>query len=167
VKGSKGSEKELYSLVVEAVKHYLEQKGIDAAFWITSERIPEEVSRYLRDEVLFLVGSREFRPDIMGVIKSSLVGLGIVLVEKLVTVEVKDGEIDLQDWFQARNYGDLYDAPISLLISPKSMPERLKRLIEHSPGLRYRPMSGYRIYYARLDTKEAALTEFFPEEIIL
>lgn len=162
----KSSEKQLYLLSIEAVKHYFKQKGIEAIFWITSEKMPEEVSRYLKDEVLFLVGKREFRPDIMGVIKSSPLGLGIVLVEKLITIEVKNKEISLQDWFQAKNYGDLYEAPISLLISTKPMPEKLKRLIDHSSSLKYRPISSYRIYYACLNTKEGALTEFFPEEIV-
>jgi hypothetical protein len=170
VKSPKNSEKQLYPLAVEAVRHYFERKGVEATFWITSERIPEETLKYLRDEVLFLVDRREFRPDIIGAVKSLPKELekrlGIVLEGKLITVEVKGEEVGPQDWLQARNYGDIYYAPISLFISPNPLPERLKRLVELSPSLRCRSIASYRICHARLDMREATLTEFFPEEIL-
>ena len=43
---------------------------MDATFWIASRGIPEKVRRLLRSEILFLV-DKEFRPDIMGVLRLS------------------------------------------------------------------------------------------------
>jgi hypothetical protein len=107
-------------------------------------------TRFLKSEILFLVDKREFRPDIIGVLK-------LPLSPKLVTIEVKKKEIELYDWFQARNYGDLYDASIALLVSPVSVPEKIRRLIEYHHALQLRPC-GYGIYHARL--MERTLTEF-------
>ena len=69
--------------------------------------------------MLFLINRREFRPDIIGVIKSLPVELerrlGIILKGKLIIIEVKSEEVGVQDWLQARNYGDIYDAPYSMV----------------------------------------------------
>jgi hypothetical protein len=158
VKGS--NEEELYQSVVEALKNYfVGKKGVDTIFWITSRGIPEEVKRLLRSEILFLV-DKEFRPDIMGVLR---LPTQQITQQKLVTVEVKN-RVDLRAWFQAKNYGDLYDAEIALLVSPAPMPEKIRRLIEVHTALRYRVISGHRICYARVDKIERIMTDFFPEE---
>jgi hypothetical protein len=82
VKGS--NEEEFYQSVIEALKNYfVRKKRVDATFWVTSRGIPEEVKRLLRSEILFLVDKREFRPDILGVLK-------LPLTPKLVTVEVRN-----------------------------------------------------------------------------
>lgn len=118
--------------------------------------------------MLFLRHEREFRPDLICVIEATLPVLvrtsNSTLKSKLATVEIKNEEVSLHDWFQAKNYGDLYDAPISILISPKPIPERLKRLIKNHPALELRPVTGYKMCYARLDVKNVILTDFFPEE---
>jgi hypothetical protein len=157
VKGS--YEEELYQSVVEALKNYfVGKKRVDATFWITSRGIPEEVIRLLRSEILFLVD--KFSPDIMGVLR---LPAQQITQQKLVTVEVKN-RVDLRAWFQAKNYGDLYDAEIALLVSPAPIPEKIRRLIEVHTALRYRVISGHRICYAHLDKMERTLTDFFPEE---
>jgi hypothetical protein len=157
------NEEELYQSVVEALKSYfVGKKGVDATFWITSRGIPEEVRKLLKSEILFLV-DKEFRPDIMGVLR---LPTQQITQQQLVTVEVKN-RVDLRAWFQAKNYGDLYDAKIALLVSPAPMPEKIRRLIEVHPALRYRFMSGHSICYARVDKIERILSKFFPEEPLL
>jgi hypothetical protein len=65
----RSNEEEFYQFVIEALKNYfVGKKGVDATFWITSRDIPEEVNRLLRSEILFLV-DKEFRPDIMGILR--------------------------------------------------------------------------------------------------
>jgi len=69
----------------------------------------------------------------------------------------------LNDWFQAKNYGDLYDAPIAMLISTEPLQERYRRLLNKHYILTYRPYPGYKIIFARLNMENNALTDFYPE----
>lgn len=157
-------EKDLYQPAIKALYHTFQTKGVDVTFTVTADRIPDEILKYVTDEVLFLIDKRDFRPDIMGVVRSSPLGLGIILSEKLITVEVKNEEIGLGDWFQAKNYGDLYDAPIAMLISTEPIPEKLRRLLSKHSALTLRHNWNYRIIFARLNVGKEILTDFFPED---
>jgi hypothetical protein len=75
----------------------------------------------LRSEIVFLV-DKEFRAAIVGVLRLSTQQ---VTQQKLVTIEVKS-RVDLRSWFQTKNYGDLYNAEIALLVSPAPMPGKDK-----------------------------------------
>jgi len=73
-------ERELYGIVVKVLESTFKVRGVDARFVVTADGIPDEMQKYVKDEVLFLIDKREFRPDIMGVIRSSTLGLGIFFI---------------------------------------------------------------------------------------
>jgi hypothetical protein len=74
---------------------------------VTADEFPERVKALLQSNVLFLLNSKEARPDLFGHIGpdcTEVYGRG----DFLMTVEVKPGVPTIHDIFQAKKYGELY-----------------------------------------------------------
>ncbi len=69
---------------------------------------------------------REAPPDILGFVKSGIVG--ITLSTDFVVIEVKDEILKLDHIYQVRKYAELFHAERAFLVSTKEIPEELKRL---------------------------------------
>jgi hypothetical protein len=111
---------------------------------VTADEFPERVKALLQSNVLFLLNSKEARPDLFG-----HVGPDCTEVygrrDFLMTVEVKLGAPTIHDIFQAKKYGELYWATIALLVSTELPEERLQRLLKDRLDL-----LGYSAGYASL-----------------
>lgn len=125
------AERALYAPVKKALTAYLRQ-GDDAfsiMLEVTADGFPERVKALLQDNVLFLLNSKEARPDLFGHIGpdgAKAYGRSVFFI----TVEVKHGAPTIHDVFQARKYGELYWAQVALLVSTEPPEERLQRLLK-------------------------------------
>lgn len=143
------SERELYQPVRKALEKYFCEEAEECFFEVTADKVGERVEEKLADEVLFLIRKREFRPDIMGYVRVPI-GLGIFFFSEFrVVVEVKDGKPSVNDLFQVKKYGELYDAAISILVSTDKPEQRFLRLLERKPTLLSLPMGGYSAFITR------------------
>ncbi len=131
---SKGSEKNLYPLVLEALRKIFVKKSFnrrpvhlevtaDSTF---SNKIKEAIPQGREIIFAFL---RSSRPDITGFVDTPFVGL------QFLVAEVKSNELTLEDVYQVKRYADLFDAGYALLISNHQIPAELKRLSAVVPTL--------------------------------
>ena len=158
------TEKEFYELVRRNLEEYFCKRAEECFFEITAEKVGDKIMEKLSDEVLFLIGSKELRPDIMGYVKVPI-GLGLFLHSEFkVAVEVKNGKPTVNDIFQAKKYGELYNAAISILISTDKPEERVLRLLERRKELLSYYYGYYHLYLARFSKEEKKIVWWYPEE---
>jgi len=124
------AERSLYSGVKNALTDYFRQGDDQIAITldITADEFPQAAQALLQSSVLFLLNSREARPDLFGHIGPDCTQ-AYGRRDFLVTVEVKPGSHSIHDVFQAKKYGKLNWAPIALLVSTELPEERLRRLL--------------------------------------
>ena len=118
----------------------------------------ETLKRAVRHDIIFAFLGKKASPDLAGFIQ------GEFGIRDFITVEVKPGKITLQDVYQAKLYGDLFNAKYALLVSPASVPEEIKRLHQNLSVL-YRFMSGWRVYLGQWqdEPNEVVENNWFPE----
>jgi hypothetical protein len=140
------AERKLYSGVEKALTDYLRQGDDQLAIMldITANVFPQRAHALIQSNVLFLLSNREARPDLFGHIGPDCTQ-AYGRRDFLLTVEVKPGAPTIHDVFQAKKYGELYWAPIALLVSTELPDERLRRLLTERLDL-----LGYSAGYAHL-----------------
>ena len=111
-------EEDLYEPIGKA----LSTKIKDSHFEITKKGFSEKLQKEFDYETLYLINIEGIYPDITGFIKR-------YGHKEIITVEVKKGKIKLKHVFQAKKYGELYKSPYCLLISPKAIPEKIRRFL--------------------------------------
>jgi len=96
-------------------------------------KLSNKLRRILTDVMLHIVDVERFVPDLMGYThtKEPIEPYSV----KRIIVEVKNDEIQSKDIFQAKNYGELFEADFALLISTESLPETIRRFLERKIGL--------------------------------
>lgn len=161
---SEEKEKRLYSGVRAALQSYFCPGSVDCVFEVTAEGVSDELQGKLPDEVLFLLGSRELRPDILGRVKHPVGSKAFYYNSFFVTAEVKDGTPTVNDLFQAKKYGEIYEAAISLLVSTQKPEERLLRLLKRKSVLLMLPMSMFSTYLCRFSPKDETIDWWFPQQ---
>lgn len=124
-------ERNLYSGVKRALTAYLRQGDDQIAIMleITADEFPERIKALLQSNVLYLLNSKEARPDLFGHIGPDCTK-AYGRKDFVMTVEVKPGTPTIHDVFQARKYGELYWAPVALLVSTEFPEERLQRFLK-------------------------------------
>jgi hypothetical protein len=132
--GRKGEER-LYDPVKRALEGYFGQNGeIALSLEVTADGFSPQTKHFLNDDVLFLIENRELRPDIFGRVGPDA-RQAFGYSDFLVTAEIKDGSPIVNDVFQAKKYGELYQAFFAFLICTKLPDERVIRLLKHNPVL--------------------------------
>jgi hypothetical protein len=124
------AESSLYPGVQKALTEYLRQADDQIAIMLdtTANGFPQRAQALLQSNVLFLLNNREARPDLFGHIGPDCTE-AYGRRDFVLTVEVKPGAPTIHDFFQAKKYGELYWAPIGLLIYTGQPEERLRRLL--------------------------------------
>jgi hypothetical protein len=161
---SEENERRLYSGVRDALQSYFCPGSIDCLFEVTAEGVSNELQGKLRDEILFLLGSRELRPDILGHVKHPIESEAFYYHEFFVAAEVKEGAPTVNDLFQAKKYGEIYEAAITLLVSTEKPEERLLRLLKRNSVLLHLPMSMFSAYLCKFSAKDGNIDRWFPEQ---
>lgn len=115
---------------------------------ITADGFPQSSQALLQSNVLYLLDSRDFRPDLFGHIGPDCTQ-AYGRRDFVLTVEVKLGAPALRDLFQAKMYGELYWAPVSLLVCTEQPEERLRRLLSERLDLFGYCGGNYQLYLCR------------------
>lgn len=129
-------EKTLYEPIKKALEEEFEKFG-ECHFEITAKgEISNKIKNSLDDFALYIINVERFSPDIMGYVIKRLTDrpLNEILSNKkeLVVVEVKH-EIKIKDIYQAKQYGEIFNAKYTLLIYTKPMSEEKRRFFEKRP----------------------------------
>jgi len=93
-----------------------------------SEKLKEE----LDDKALNIIRVEKFSPDIMGFIRKGIPSSST----ELITVEVKTDKITIKNISRAKLYKDIFKAHYGMLISPKRIPEEIRRFIADRDDIR-------------------------------
>ena len=147
---SKTTEKELYEPIRGYLVSVFNQKLGNCYLEVTAEGVfSSTLKSVVRHDIIFYFLGKKASPDLTGFIhrKQSEWDASYVpsVVQDFITVEIKRGKITLQDVYQAKMYGDLFQAKYALLISPERIPEEIKRLDLHL-FVTYRYMSGWYLH---------------------
>ncbi len=127
------AEKDYYESIKDEVEKLFRNKNKKVHFEITnkgfSTKLKDEIRKKGRDILFyFLKGKGSNYPDITGVIEEKY-------SNDFIIVEVKEKQLKLEDIYQARKYGELFDAKFILLVSLKPIPAEIKALLEKTPTL--------------------------------
>lgn len=90
----------------------------------------ERLKEVLDDDALSIIRVEKFSPDIMGFIQKN------PYIQELITVEVKAEKIKIKHISTAKLYADIFRAKYGMLISPKRLPEEIKRFISNRYEIR-------------------------------
>ena len=113
-------------------------------------RFSEELKEVLDDEALFILRVERFSPDITGFLQKK-----DSTSKELVTVEIKPDSIKIKHISRAKLYADVLNARYGILISPKKIPEEIRRFIKERHSI------GYRSYGSLIITQfDKATNEF-------
>lgn len=148
-KTRKPHERELYEPIREYLAKSFTQKFGTCFLEITAEGVfSSTLKSVVRHDIIFYF-LRKKAPDLAGFIarkQSEWVASSVPsIVQDYITVEIKKDKITLEDIYQAKMYGDLFQAKYALLISPERIPEEIKRLDQNTYVTR-RYMSGWYVH---------------------
>lgn len=160
---AKITEKELYEPIKKYLRSAFSKKFGDCRLEVTADGVFSEViRRVVRDDIVFSFLGKKASPDLVGYIP--LEGRRWAAwfssdIQDFITVEIKKDKLTLQDVYQAKMYGDLFRARYALLVSPKPIPEELKRL-DQQLFITFRYMSSYHLYIGEWSTETNTMAEF-------
>lgn len=130
-------EKMLYEPVRQFLSSKFSTKFGNCHLELTAEgHFEETIKRAVPYDIIFAFLGRRASPDLAGFTRDQY---GI---QDRIIVDIKRERVTLQDVYQVKLYGDLFGAKYALLISPKQVPEEIKRLHKNLSVL-YRFMSGW------------------------
>lgn len=147
----------------EAVKEWLiayfnTRRKVGCSCHLESTTPNKPFSNHVRclfsDELLFLLKIEGFYPDLIGYVEVSGESR-----HRIMTVEVKGEKAKLKDIFQAKEYGEIFQADYALLISSQPLPIEIKKILEKRPDL-LSYSAGYRtlkVAELELDQKKSIL----------
>jgi len=96
----------------------------DCHLEITADkRFSNNLKRQFSKDTLYITRVEGFFPDITGFVRMQY-------ATDLVTVEVKAKRIAIKDVFQAKEQAEIFDAKYALLVSPKTIPEEIRRFVK-------------------------------------
>jgi hypothetical protein len=162
----KTAEKEFY----EPIKEYLENAFIEkfgnCYLEVTANGLfSDTLKQVVRNDIIFTFLGRKASPDLTGFIHTKgsewvTVFEGSGIVKDFITVEIKREKITLQDVYQAKMYGDLFQAKYALLISPKPIPGEIRRLDQRLFFVTYRYMNGWYLHVGEWDSEASRMQEY-------
>ena len=155
----KKSEKSLYVPIRRFLHDYFSSKFGNCHIDITAGGHFEEALKCrVRHDIIFTFLGKKASPDLTGFIQNEY---GI---KDYIVVEVKRNKVTLQDIYQTKMYGDLFEAKYAFLISPMPVPEEIKRL-DKNLFILHRFMSGWRVCIGQWSEvfNEVIEDSWFPE----
>jgi len=166
-KSSKTVEKELYEPIKKYLKKAFGEKFGNCYLETTANGVFSDLLKsVVRHDIIFSFLGRKVSPDLTGFIHTEgskwipLALEGPNIVKDFITVEIKSGRITLQDIYQAKMYGDLFQAKYALLISLKPIPGEVRRLDERLFFVTFRYMRGWYLYIGEWNMSANAINEF-------
>lgn len=146
----KALEKELYEPIKEYLKRVFTQKFGHCILETTAEgTFNDTLKSVVRHDIIFSFLGKKASPDLTGFIQREPAkwdpSYVPSIVKDFITVEIKKEKITLQDIYQAKMYGDLFQAKYALLVSPNRIPEEIKRL-DQKLFITHRFMGGWYLY---------------------
>ena len=130
-------EEQLYEPVKNALQREFEKYvgyGGKVYLEITAKgRFSEELKEALDDRALAILRVERFSPDITGFLQKK-----DSTSRELVTVEIKPDKIKINHVYRAKLYADVLNARYGILISPKRIPEEIRRFIKERYSIIYR-----------------------------
>lgn len=150
----------------EPIKNSLEKefgKLGKCYFEITAKgKISNEIKNLLDDLALYIINVERFSPDIMGYVVKGLLDKPIDEIlssnKDLVVVEVKD-KIKIKDIYQAKQYGEIFNAKHTLLIYIEPISEEIRRFLEKRPEI-LSHLAGYKnLMLAQFDKGKGKILE--------
>jgi len=160
-KSGKTTERELYMPIKEYLAEAFTQRSGNCHLEITADGVFSNLlKKVIRNDIIFTFLRRKASPDLTGFIHSRgselVLTYGPSLVQDFITVEIKCKRITPQDIYQAKMYGDLFQAKYALLISSVPIPEEIRRL-DKQIFLTYRFMSGWVLHVGEWCVDEGAV----------
>ncbi len=145
----KSHERDLYEPIKDYLAESFRQKFGNCYLEITAEGVfSHTLKSVVRHDIIFYF-LRKKAPDLVGFVARKQSGWDASFVPSIVqdyiTVEIKKDKIELKDIYQAKMYGDLFQAKYALLISPERIPEEIRRLDQNTYVTR-RYMSGWYVH---------------------
>jgi len=116
-------EESLYEPIMKVLKRVFSCLGESRLEKTADKRFSNELKRQFSKETLYIIRAEGFFPDLTGFVKMQY-------TTDLVTVEVKAESITIKDIFQAKEQAEIFDAKYALLISPKTIPEEIRRFVK-------------------------------------
>jgi hypothetical protein len=156
-------ERDFYKRSLEGLRSYLKGKEVVLEVTAFGGRLPAKMERALDSPVFFFLRTERHSPDIMGYVveDESSLGFGILAEEErnLVVAEVKDEPATVENFYQAKRYGEVFDAKYAFLISTNPLPEEIRRFISERPAVtRYHYSKGERdVIFAQLGNRPGEL----------
>ena len=99
-------------------------------------RFSEELKEVLDDRALSILRVERISPDIAGFLQKK-----DSHSKDLVTVEIKPDKIKIRHVWKARLYAEILNARYGIIISPKKIPEEIRRFLKDRYNITYR--GGY------------------------
>ena len=151
-------ERSYYESVRLWLQEFLEPKYASVHLEVTANR---QFSNLLQSHIdtfreLIFAFLNEAAPDITGFVKKEPAA-----PKEFVVVEVKAAPIKLDDIYQTRKYGELFDARYALLLSTSEIPEKIARLSRVVPSLLALP--AYKQLALVSFMQDGRATTWFPE----
>ena len=171
---SKRIEKELYEPIKEYLEKAFTEKFGNCYLETTADgSFSNTLKSVVRHDIIFSFLGKKAAPDLTGFIHTEgskrIPAEEPSIVQDFITVEIKKERITIQDVYQAKMYGDLFQAKYALLISPERIPEEIRRL-DKQLFVTHRYMSGWYLHIGgslstlegEIKIGEIGIMEWFP-----
>ncbi len=135
-------------------------KGANVTLRPTGERkeLSKQLKRKLDDLSLYMFHMERFIPDIMAYVITSK--SEHYESRDIIVAEVKANKIRIKDILQTRGYGIVLDAKYIMLISPKPLPEEIRRFFDKRYSLVVYEFGFYeRVKIAKFDESSQKLMD--------
>ena len=123
-------EAQFYEPIKTALWDVFSSAALSCHLEITNKGLSDKLQRSLDDFALFYIKIDRQYPDITGFVETSY-------GREIITVEVKQRIRKINDFFQAKRYGEVFDAKYAFLISLTQIPEQIRRFIKKRSAIYY------------------------------
>jgi hypothetical protein len=176
-KANKPLEKELYKPIKEHLEARFKRSFGGCYMEITSEgTFSQAIQCVIAHDIIFSFLSKQASPDLVGFTWEKerqqadqwLDSVATSMptknsdIKDFITVEIKRDAVTIQNVYQAKMYGDLFQAKYALLVSPKPIPEKIKRVHKQLSVLG-RFMSGWHVYLGQWNAELNDISSWFPK----
>lgn len=153
------AEKDLYEPIKTAFEDLLAGTGRSFHLEITATKgLSERLKASIPDGKEIVFAFLKKRPDLFGFLEGQY-------AHDLITVEVKEGAVKLEDIYQAKLYKEVLGAKCGFLITTRPIPEEVKRLCRSTLDiLRSAADSSYRfLVIGQFDKDTNEFVDWFEE----
>jgi len=113
----------------------------------------EELKEALDDKALSILRVEKMSPDIVGFLQKDPYS------KDLVAVEIKPDKIKIRHVWRARLYAEVLNAKYGIIISPKKIPEEIRRFLKERYNIMYRSLGSVVIAQFDKDRNEFRFDE--------